>query len=63
MTLGGLTIAVGALVDDAIIGVENVFRRLRIEGALPEGERRPPLEVVFQASSMSRASPRRFSSR
>jgi CzcA family heavy metal efflux pump len=51
MTLGGLTIAVGALVDDAIIGVENVFRRLRSERSLPESERRPPLEVVFQATS------------
>ncbi len=51
MTLGGLTIAVGALVDDAIIGVENVFRRLRLEQSLPEADRRPALEVVFQASS------------
>jgi len=51
MTLGGLTIAVGALVDDAIIGVENVFRRLRLERVLPEDKRRPALEVVFQASS------------
>jgi len=51
MTLGGLTIAVGALVDDAIIGVENAFRRLRLERALPEDERRSALEVVYQASS------------
>ena len=51
MTLGGLTIAVGALVDDAIIGVENVFRRLRLERTLPAAERRPAFDVVFQASS------------
>jgi len=51
MTLGGFTIAIGALVDDAIIGVENVFRRLREEHRRPEAERRSAFEVVFRASS------------
>lgn len=51
MTLGGLTIAIGALVDDAIIDVENVFRRLRQQLALPPDRRRPTLAVIFQASS------------
>jgi CzcA family heavy metal efflux pump len=50
MTLGGLTIAIGALVDDAIIDVENVFRRLRLESAKPTAERRTALTVVFEAS-------------
>jgi len=51
MTLGGLTIAVGLLVDDAIIAVENVFRRLKEEQGLPRGERRAPEEVVAAATS------------
>lgn len=51
MTLGGFTIAIGALVDDAIIDVENVLRRLRQNRQRPEGERRPAREVVFAASS------------
>jgi CzcA family heavy metal efflux pump len=51
MTIGGLTIAIGALVDDAIIDVENVFRRLRENAHRPEAERLPATEVIFQASS------------
>ncbi len=55
MTLGGFTIAIGALVDDAIIGVENVFRRLREERRKPEAERRPAFDVVFRGSSEVRS--------
>ena len=50
MTLGGMAIAIGALVDDAIIDVENVFRRLRENHHLPEAEREPILKVVLNAS-------------
>ncbi|NTX04688.1 efflux RND transporter permease subunit [Myxococcus sp. CA040A] len=50
MTIGGLTIAIGALVDDAVIDVENVFRRLRENEHLPEDQRRPALEVIYRAS-------------
>ncbi len=50
MTLGGMAIAVGALVDDAIIDVENIARRLREEGARPPHERQGTLRVVFDAT-------------
>ncbi|HEY0710515.1 MAG TPA: efflux RND transporter permease subunit [Polyangia bacterium] len=56
MTIGGLTIAIGALVDDAIIDVENVVRRLRLNHGLPEGERRSAYEVIFDASVEVRGS-------
>ena len=56
MTLGGMAIAIGALVDDAVIDVENVFRRLRENGARPPGARRPALLVVYEASVEIRAS-------
>ncbi|MFN0180161.1 MAG: efflux RND transporter permease subunit [Gemmatimonadales bacterium] len=55
MTLGGMAIAVGVLVDDAIIDVENVFRRLRENAALPETERRSVLAVVYRASKEVRS--------
>lgn len=50
MTIGGLTIAIGSLVDDAIIDVENVMRRLREERHKPAAARRPLPDVVYDAS-------------
>jgi len=56
MSLGGLAIAIGELVDDAIIDVENVVRRLRQNAALPAAERTNSLAIVYHASTEVRAS-------
>ena len=56
MTLGGLAVVIGELVDDAIIFVENAFRRLRENRALPENRRRSPLRVIYDACNEIRGS-------
>ena len=50
MSIGGMAIAIGSLVDDAIVDVENVFKHLRQNRRLPESERKSVIEVVFNAS-------------
>lgn len=56
MTLGGMCIAIGSLVDDAIIDVENVYKRLRQNHSLPAGQRKSAYQVVFLGSSEIRSS-------
>lgn len=51
MSLGGIAIAIGSLVDDAIVDVENVYKRIRENRALPEDQRKTTLKVVFEAST------------
>ncbi len=56
MTLGGMAIAIGVLVDDSIVYLENVYRRIRENAAKPEPERRSFYDVVADASSEIRSS-------
>lgn len=56
MTLGGLCIAIGSLVDDAIIDVENVYKRLKENHSKPKEERDSAFNIVFEASKEIRAS-------
>ena len=51
MSLGGIAIAIGSLVDDAIVDVENVYKNLRKNWHLPVDKRKPILEVVYTASA------------
>lgn len=50
MSIGGMAIAIGSLVDDAIVDVENVFKRLRLNARLPKAKRRKKMDVIFHAS-------------
>jgi len=51
MSLGGIAIAIGSLVDDAIVDVENVYKRMRENRMLPDGQRRSSLSVIYHASA------------
>lgn len=56
MSLGGMAIAIGSLVDDAIIDVENVYKRLKQNRAKPSNEQEPKLKVIYDASVEIRSS-------
>ena len=56
MVLGGMSIAIGSLVDDAIVDVENVYKRLRQNVLLPESERQTKWDVIYTASLEIRSS-------
>lgn len=51
MSLGGIAIAIGSLVDDAIVDVENVYRKLRENSKKPKDERQKTKDIIFNASS------------
>lgn len=50
MSIGGMAIAIGSLVDDAIVDVENVFKRLRKNALLPKEQRQSKIDIIFHAS-------------
>lgn len=50
MTLGGIAVAIGDLVDDSIVDIENIYRRLKENRQLPAEQQRSPLEVIYDAS-------------
>ncbi len=50
MTLGGIAVAIGDLVDDSIVDIENIYRRLKENRQLPHEQQRPPLDVIYDAS-------------
>ena len=56
MTLGGIAVAMGELVDDAIVDVENIFRRLKMNNKLPIDDQAPSILIVFRASKEIRSS-------